>query len=172
LLRSQFRDIDTYQLPTALAKAATDHDGIDIGAANRLDNGANGVGHREHGDCIGAQHDDVGLLAWRERTNGCLEARGAGTVDGGSAQYVSDRDRGGRIGFATEAAIAHRRTLLVEQRVHLAKQVAAECSVQVDTERGRQSMVDRLLISKAIVIESEQRVRARIDSDIHASIRE
>jgi len=56
--------------------------------------------------------------------------------------------------------------------VHLAKQIAAEGGVEVDAERRREAVIDRLLIGEALVVETEQRIRTGIDGDVHARIRE
>ena len=85
-----------------------------------------------------------------------------------ASKHGLDRDRRGHGRLAAEAAIAHRRALLAEQRVHLAEHVAAEGGVEVDAERGGQAMVDRLLVGEALVVEAEQRVRTRVDGDVDA----
>jgi hypothetical protein len=40
--------------------------------------------------------------------------------------------------------------------VHLAEEVAAERRVEIDAERRRQTMIDRLLIGEALVVEAER----------------
>ena len=83
-----------------------------------------------------------------------------------------DRDRRRRIRLAAEAALAHDRALQPEQGVHLSEHVAAERGVEIDADGRRQAVVDRLLVGEALVVEAEQRVRARIDGDVDAGIRE
>ena len=168
----QLGDIDADQLAGALADLAGHHHGVDVGALDRLDDRADGVGHRENGDAIGADHDDVGLLARRERADLAFETGRAGAVHRRRLEHRFHRDRRGDIGLAAEAAVAHRRALLPEQGVHLAEQVAAESGVEVDAERRRQAVIDRLLIGEALVVEAEQRVRARIDGDVDAGLRQ
>jgi hypothetical protein len=80
-------DIDADQLAGTLADRARDHHRVDIGALDRLHDGADGVGHREHADAIGANHDDVGLLAGCQRADLAFETGGAGAVDGRGLEH-------------------------------------------------------------------------------------
>jgi hypothetical protein len=80
---------------------ATIH-GVDVGALYRLHDGPDGVGHREDGDAIGADHDDVGLLARREGADLAFEPGRAGAIDRRRLEYRFHRDRRGNTGLATE----------------------------------------------------------------------
>ena len=56
--------------------------------------------------------------------------------------------------------------------MHLSEHVTTERSIKVDADRGRQAVVDRLLIGEAIVVEAEQRVGTGIDGHVDAGVGE
>jgi hypothetical protein len=62
-------------------------------------------------------------------------------------------------------------TASTEIGVHLPEQVAAESRVEVDAERRGQAVIDCLLVGEALIVEAEQRIRARIDGDVYARVR-
>lgn len=171
-LGGQLVEIDIKELARTLAQLAGDHDGIDVRARNSLNDGADGVVDREDGHTVGADHDDVGLLAGSKRADRAFKPGGAGAVDSCGLQDRLDRDRRRHIRFAAETAIAHGRTLLAEQGVHFPEHVAAEGGIEIDADRRRETVIDRLLVGEAFIIEAEERVRTRIDCHVDPGLGE
>ncbi len=72
-----FCEIDIEQPAVPLAEATGDHNRIDLPALGRMDNGPGGVVGRKQADVVGADHDQVRLLARRERADPTRSSRPA-----------------------------------------------------------------------------------------------
>src|SRR5258708_26484771 len=97
---ADFYEIDVEQLAALLAEATGDHDRIHLSALGRVDNGADCVVGGEQADVVGADHDQIGLLAWCERADTVIQSGAAGPVDRRRFEDVLNRHRSRRMCIA------------------------------------------------------------------------
>src|SRR5579885_1460490 len=87
--RLQALHVETHHLPAIFAHTAADDDGVDVAAFGRLHHSADRVVRRVEVDVVGANHDDIGLFAGRQRADFVVEAGAAGAAHGGAVEHVS-----------------------------------------------------------------------------------
>jgi hypothetical protein len=106
----QSRQIDPNQLTVVLDDATGDEHRIDIGRVGANHYGRDRIDDRRHVDLIGADQNDIGLFAWRDRADLVIECTGAGAIDGGELEHVAMRQRWrkrriGRLGEGEDALL-------------------------------------------------------------------
>ena len=139
------RQVDADELPVALHHLAGDQHGVDVLRAHAGDHRADRVVHRHDVEHVGAQQDDVGLLAGRQRADLALEAVGARAFDGGKFEHVACCQELRRVLVAGKPARPRLVLLQREDRAYLREEVVRHRSFDVDLSDGRMPSVDRLL---------------------------
>lgn len=91
-LCTERRQINIHQLARTFTKLAGHHHGIHIRPLYRLHDGTNDVGYRENSGSAGANHNNVGLLAWRKGANLVLQTGRTRAINRCRFQDVLGRD--------------------------------------------------------------------------------
>ena len=127
------------QLAVLLAHDAVDDDGVDVAGARDLHDRIDRVVHRRHVDVVGPQHDDVGLLAGRQRADLAVHPEGAGAVDRRPLQRLARLHRNGLVvRVAARHVVADLLAAREQQRgLHFAEHLAGAIQLDVDAERRR-----------------------------------
>ncbi len=97
--------VEADDLAAAFPDAAADDHGVDIAALGRLDHRPQRVVRRVEIDVVAPDHDDVGLLAGRERADLVGKPCAARSVDRRAFEHVAHAHRPRQIHLAGEAAV-------------------------------------------------------------------
>ena len=143
--------VDADELAVALHDLAGDQHGVDVLRRHAGDHRADRVVHRHDVEPVGAQHDDVGLLAGRQRADLLVEAVGARAFDGGEFQHLAHREERRQVLVAGEPLRPDLVLLQREHRPHLGEEVARHRGLDIDAERRPDAQVDRLLYRRVAV---------------------
>src|SRR5215469_18463502 len=101
-----------------LGHAARDDDGIDVAAVGGRHHAADRIIRGIEIDGVGADEDDIGLLAGRERADLVREPGADRTVHRGAFEHLTRRYRARRSRLAVELATGGKRTLDMEGNAH------------------------------------------------------
>ena len=122
---ADFYEIDVEQLAALLAQATGDHDRVHLSALSRVDNGADCIIGGEQANVVGADHDQVRLLARREGADVVVQSGAAGPIDRRGLEDFLNRHRSRRMLIAGIAAALREGALQREGDAHLREHVAA-----------------------------------------------
>ena len=142
---TNFRHVHVEQPAVALAEATGDHDRVHLSALGRVDNGADSIVGGEQADVVGPDHDQVRLLAWRERTDTVMQSGAAGPVDRRGFKDVLNRRRSRSAFIAGITAVLREGALQREGNAHLCEHVAAIGGFEVRPDPRLQAVVRRRL---------------------------
>ena len=92
-----------------------------------------------------AQHDDVGLLAGRQRADLAVEVGAAGALDGGEFEHVAAGEQRRQVLLALAHALQDMQALQVEGRPHEPEHVLRHRRAVVGAQTRPHAVVERLL---------------------------
>src|SRR6266446_5074064 len=116
-------EIEAHHLAAALHDLAGDQHRVDILRAHIGHHRTDGVIKRHDVETVGAQQDDVGLLAGRQRADLAVEAVRPRALDGGELQHLADGQEGRRVLVAGMTTFPSLALLQREHRAHLAEEI-------------------------------------------------
>jgi hypothetical protein len=138
-------DVGADQLAPPFAHRARDHDDVDVATVGPLDDRADSVVERQVVDVLGADGDQVRVLARRQRPDAIGEPDCPRALDRGELEHVAVADERRRVVLASIHARARVHALRRQRRSHLGEHVARERDLHVSAEARAQPQVQHRL---------------------------
>src|SRR2546430_510488 len=134
--------VDAHEAAAPFANFPGDKDGLHVAGVHEIDDRSRRIVERPDIESIGAQDDDVGVLARAQRAGLAVEVGTTSTLDGGELEHLPTRQQRRQVLLAVAPALQHEIALRDGGRSHEREEIRRERHGVIGAEAGdRKSVV-------------------------------